>query len=283
MNTSKAKLHRNDIRIRDPYIFTDKKNGCYYMYGTTALVEGSLCAKDSFTVYKSYDLEYFEEPRVIFCGSECGFWGTNDYWAPEMHEYNGKYYLFASMIAKDRNRATQIFVCDTPDGNFVPVSDEAITPKEWMCLDGTLFVEKGIPYMVFSHEWTQIKNGEIWAMPFKEDLSAPAGKPFMLFRASDNPYVTELEKGTGNYVTDGPFLYYEDSKLKMLWSSFAEGRYVVLEAEADTLAGPWTHKNSRFEFDGGHAMVFETLENKKMISLHSPNTANDERAHFYEF
>ena len=72
-------LKREDIRIRDPYIVTDKENGCYYMYGTTALVDGSLRAKATFSVYKTYDLENFEEPKIVFDGTEIGFWGTRDF------------------------------------------------------------------------------------------------------------------------------------------------------------------------------------------------------------
>ena len=42
---------REEIRIRDPFILTDKENGCYYMYGTTALECGTLAAKNTFSVY----------------------------------------------------------------------------------------------------------------------------------------------------------------------------------------------------------------------------------------
>ncbi len=273
---------RKDIRIRDPFIYTDKENGCYYMYGTTALKTASISAGNSFWVYKSYDLEHFEQPKVIFDGGKIGFWADRDYWAPELHKYNGKYYLFASVNAEGRNRATQIFVCDTPDGTFEPISENPITPADWLCLDGTFFLENGKPYMIFCHEWVQVHDGEIWAVPLTDDLSAPAGEPTMLFRASDNPNVSEVHSGSGNYVTDGPFLYREDGKVKMIWSSFYKGRYLVLDAEADTLLGKWSHGGSRFDFDGGHAMIFETLEGKRMISLHSPNTAGAERAHFYE-
>ncbi len=277
------KLNRNDIRIRDPFIYTDREHDCYYMYGTTSLVEGSTVAGNFFQVYKSYDLETFESPKVIFDGSEINFWADRDYWAPELHKYNGKYYLFASVRAENRNRATHIFVCDFPDGRFVPVSDTPITPPDWMCLDGTFFVEQGQPYMIFCHEWVQIKDGEIWALPLRPDLTAPAGEPTLLFRASDNPEVSELTPGSGSYVTDGPFLRREDGKVKMIWSSFYKGRYLVLEAEADSLLSEWHHGGSRFDFDGGHAMVFETLDGHRMISLHSPNTPGDERARFIEF
>ena len=276
-------LKREDIRIRDPYIYTDIENNCYYMYGTTALGVGTLAARDRFSVYKTYDLENFEEPKVIFDGSACGFWADRDFWAPELHKYNGKYYLFGSCKAEGKRRGTQIFVCDTPDGVFTPVSDAPVTPSDWQCLDGTLWIEDGIPYIVFCHEWVQVRDGEIWAMPLADDLSAPAGEPFMLFKASDNPNVSHIKHHEGCYCTDGPFLFREDGKLKMIWSSFYDGRYLVLEAESDSILGKWTHKGSKFDFDGGHAMLFYTLEGKRMISLHSPNTANYERAFFYEY
>ena len=276
-------LKRENIRIRDPFILTDKEAGCYYMYGTTDLEEGTLHAYPRFSVYKSYDLESFEGPKVVFDGKENGFYATRDFWAAEVHKWGGKYYLFGSCKAEDRCRATAIFVSDTPDGKFVPVSDIPKTPGEWECLDGTFFVEDGKPYMIFSHEWVQIGNGEIWASELYSDLSHTVGEPFMLFRASDNPAVSELEAGSGNYVTDGPFLFSDDGKVKMIWSSFYEGRYLVLEAESDSLRGKWHHGGSRFDFDGGHAMIFDTLDGVRMISLHAPNTAGEERAHFYNF
>ena len=276
-------LKKEEIRIRDPYIVTDTENKCYYMYGTTALKKDTLHARNTFSVYKTEDLENFCEPKVIFDGAKHNFWADQDYWAPEVHRYNGKYYLFGSMKAEGKCRATQIFVSDTPDGEFLPVSDSPATPADWECLDGTLWIEDGIPYIVFCHEWVQIKNGEIWAMPLTADLSKPAGEPFMLLCATDNPNVSELKPGDGNYVTDGPFLYKENGKTKMIWSSFYKGRYLVLSSECDSLRGEWKHGGSLFDFDGGHAMVFYTLEGERMISLHKPNTKNNERAAFYKF
>ncbi|MBQ8212896.1 MAG: family 43 glycosylhydrolase [Clostridia bacterium] len=276
-------LKRENIRIRDPFIYTDYANQCYYMYGTTALEPHSLDAQNTFSVYRSRDLEYFEEPKTIFDGGKIGFWADRDFWAPEVHKYNGKYYLFGSCKADGQCRATHIFVCDTPDGEFVPLTEEPITPRDWDCLDGTFWVEDGIPYIVFSHEWTQIKNGEIWAMPLSNDLRQAVGEPFLLFRASDNPEVSELDGREGTYVTDGPFLYFENGRLHMTWSSFYQGRYLVLQAESDSLRGNWTHSGSRFDFDGGHAMLFQRLDGKRMISLHRPNIADFERPFFREY
>ncbi|MBQ8341236.1 MAG: family 43 glycosylhydrolase [Clostridia bacterium] len=278
-------LKKEGIRIRDPFILTDKAHNCYYMYGTTALLQGSLATTASFSVYKTTDLENFEEPKVIFAG-DSDFWADRDFWAPEVHRYNGKYYLFGSGKRDGLCRGTQIFVCDTPDGSFAPVSPEPVTPRHWECLDGTLWVENSTPYMIFCHEWLQVKDGEICAMPLTDDLSAPAGKPTVLFRASDNPDVTALgSKHPDCYVTDGPFLFTEGGKLKMIWSSFHHGKYLVLEAESESgsVLGPWHHLPPRFDFDGGHAMLFEKLDGTRMISLHAPNKANLERPLFLPY
>ena len=273
-------LKREEIRIRDPFIYTDFENKCYYMYGTTNLVDRRIVARNTFSVYRTVDLENFEEPKVIFDGEKYGFWADQDFWAPELHKYNGKYHLFGSCKAENQHRATHIFVCDTPDGEFVPLTEKPITPSDWDCLDGTFWIEDGKPYIVFSHEWTQVGNGEICAMQLSEDLKQAVSEPFLLFRASDNPNVSELKGQSDAYVTDGPFLYREDGKTKMLWSSFYKGRYLVLDALSDSLRGEWNHGGSRFDFDGGHAMLFEKLDGTKMISLHSPNKADMERAFF---
>lgn len=276
-------LKKEDIRIRDPFIYTDFENGCYYMYGTTALVEDKIVAKNSFSVYRTLDLENFEEPKVIFDGSKHGFWADRDFWAAELHKYNGKYYLFGSCKAENKHRATHIFVCDTPDGEFVPLTENPITPADWECLDGTFWIEDGKPYIVFSHEWTQVGDGEICALQLTEDLKEAVGEPVLLFRASDNPNVSELKGYDKAYVTDAPFVYVEDGKTKMMWSSFYQGRYLVLDAWSDSLLGKWNHGGSRFDFDGGHAMRFERLDGTTMISLHVPNKKNMERAFFYEW
>lgn len=274
-------LKREEIRIRDPFILTDTENQCYYMYGTTALEPHCLKAKNTFSVYRSKDLEHFEEPKIIFDGSKVNFWADRDFWAPEVYRHNGKYYLFGSCKADGKCRATHIFVCDTPDGEFVPLTEKPITPEGWECLDGTFWVEDGIPYIIFSHEWKQVIDGEIWAMPLSEDLKHTIGDPFMLFRASENPNVSP--SASGAYITDGPFMYTENGRLCMVWSSLYQGRYLVLGAESDSLKGKWIHSGSRFDFDGGHAMLFQRLDGVRMISLHAPNKADFERPFFCEF
>lgn len=278
-------LRREDIRIRDPFIVTDREAGCYYMYGTTAMLAGSIAASSSFRAFRSEDLEHFEGPYTVFDGEKAGFWADRDYWAPEVHRYRGKYYMFASFKAEGRCRGTQILVSDTPLGTFAPISEGPQTPADWECLDGTLLVQDGVPYLVFSHEWLQIYDGEICAVRLSEDLTRPVGEPFTLFRASDNPAVLSHSARDGHkcYVTDGPFFVPGEQGLRLLWSSMAANGYAILEATAPALTGPWEHKPPRYDFDGGHCMTFTDLSGKRRLSFHAPNTAGLERAAFADF
>lgn len=278
-------MRRTEIRIRDPFILTERETGTYYMYGTTDLGEGYR-AFSRFSVYLSRDLEEFEGPFPVFDGERAGFWATMDYWAAEVHRYRGKYYLFGSFKAPGRCRGTQILVSDTPRGPFLPISDDQQTPQGWECLDGTLWVEGGTPYLVFCHEWLQCVNGEIWAVALTEDLTRAKSEPFLLFRAGDHPSVGAPDDAFSPAcrVTDGPFLYrLENGLIRMIWSSFASGRYQVLEAEAEHLHGSWRHLPPRFAFDGGHAMIFTDFGGKRYLSLHRPNTPPDERPVFLPF
>ncbi len=276
-------LKREDIRIRDPFIYTDTANGCYYMYGTTDLIQGSYNTKNIFSVYRSCDLECFDEPKVIFDGSKNNFWADKCFWASELHKYKDKFYLFGSCIADGKCRGTHIFVCDTPDGEFAPLSDEPVTPRAWECLDGTFWVEDGVPYMVFCHEWVQVGDGEICAVQLSDDLTHPVGEPFLLFCASENPYVDERGKNGGIYITDGPFIYSENGKLNMIWSSFHKGNYTVLLAQSESIRGKWAHTKTELDFDCGHAMIFKRLDGERMISMHYPNKTDKERALFRKY
>jgi len=130
-------MKTSEIKIRDPFILVHDNK--YFLYGSGRRNGSSLCG---FDVVTSTDLENWSEPKTIF-EENPDFWATKDYWAPEVHKYKGKFYLFASFKSDDRCRGTQILVCDTPDGKFEPLTQYPVTPENWECLDGTLFFENG--------------------------------------------------------------------------------------------------------------------------------------------
>ena len=182
-------LKTADIRIRDPFIHADAATKTYYMYAAMDHGVG---------VYTSKDLaQWTPMQRVLTLPQEPALKAV---WAPEMHAYQGKFYLFATLtyqrtlpIAKPLQRdnwpemhirGTHVFRSDSPLGPFEPLKQGSHTPAEWMALDGTLFVEEGKPYMVFCHEWVQVVDGTMDVVQLTDDLSGVVGQPQLLFRAS---------------------------------------------------------------------------------------------------
>ncbi len=268
----------SDIYIRDPFILTYKN--AYYLFGTPG--EYSWEGQGGFYCSRSTDLVNWTEPKKCFTAPE-GFWGTKNFWAPEVHEYKGRFYMFASFYAVGHMRATQILAADRPEGPY-EVWSCPITPGHWMCLDGTFYVENGIPYMVFCHEWLQVTDGEIWAIQLSEDLKSPVGEPKFLLRASEVPCAIP---NAPQYVTDGPFLYRTPSgTLLMIWSTFGKDGYVeaVAVSEDGTLGGKWRHcKELMSDSNGGHGMLFNRLDGQLMFTMHHPNEPfGEERAVLFE-
>ncbi len=273
-------MERRDIHIRDPFVLVH--GGKYYLYGTRGATAWG--DADGFDVFVSDDLIAFDGPIECF-HNDGSFWAARHYWAPEVHEYKGAFYMFASFKGENMCRGTAILKADSPLGPFRPHSDKCVTPPDWECLDGTLYIDKaGKPWIVFCHEWLQVIDGEIHAMPLTEDLRAAAGEPILLWKASDAPWVvTETNSTTTGYVTDGPFLYRTAAgELLCLWASFSEKGYTQGLAKSDNgeITGRFVQLPPIDMADAGHGMLFRTLEGELVLTLHSPNVHPGERPHF---
>lgn len=275
-------MKRTDINIRDPFVLVHE--GAYYLYGT----RGATCwgPADGFDVYVSRDMEEWDGPFVCF-HNDGSFWADRNYWAPEVYFYQGAFYMFASFKNPDVRRGTAVLKAESPLGPFVPHSDGCVTPRDWECLDGTLYVDKaGKPWMVFCHEWVQAGDGEVDAIPLTDDLSAPAGEPRLLFRASEAPWckVMHHSSGVDGCVTDGPFFWRTaDGTLLCLWAGFSAGGYTegVAVSSNGEIDGTFTQVEPLFMDDGGHGMVFRALDGQLYLTLHSPNAHLEERPFFH--
>jgi beta-xylosidase len=269
--------------MRDPFVFVHGSEYC--LYGTT----DADCWRgpaEGFDAYVGDDLENWRPAGRAFAPSE-GFWGTQNFWAPELHEYRGGFYLFASFKSPGRRRATAILKAESPLGPFKPWGEDQATPRDWECLDGTLHVDGGgMPWIVFSHEWVQLGDGTVCARRLREDLSGPADEPVTLFSAADAkwPKAVRHSSGVTGRVTDGPFLYKpRNGQLWMLWSSLTDTGYGIglAVSESGGITGPWRQRDEPvYRADGGHGMVFRGLDGVLRLSIHTPNDTPNERPIF---
>jgi arabinan endo-1,5-alpha-L-arabinosidase len=276
----------SDIHIRDPFVLPVSSERRYYLYGTMgeyAWTESAL----GFDCYTSPDLQNWEGPFPVF-RPPADFWADRNFWAPEVHVYRGRYFLFASFKAAGIRRGTQILVAGSPLGPFRPLSAGPVTPPDWECLDGTLFVSTdGHPWMVFCHEWVQISDGEICALPLRADLSCAAGEPVVLFHASQAPWVQQIvwkRTGMKGCVTDGPWLHrLPGGELLILWSSHSVNGYTIGVARSTSgqLLGPWLQDAlPLYSNDGGHCMTFRDFDGNLWLSFHHPDRNPAERPLF---
>jgi hypothetical protein len=227
-------LRLPDMPLHDPYIVADRASRTYYLY-TSNVGSVSGTPGTGTMVYRSRDLRDWLEPEVVFLTADHpGLWATRGAWAPEVHEYQGRYYLFTTLHDETKKlpipppnqygtpfqlpnymRGTIVAGSDSLLGPFVPLDTSRPTPPEnFMTLDGTLYVDRdGQPWMVYAHEWLQRIDGTIEAIRLTDDLSGTVGDPIFLCKGSDAFWLTEQIPGgvphqLTPYVTDGPQLYH---------------------------------------------------------------------------
>ena len=259
-------------KLRDPFILVE--DGVYYAYGTSwkcfKNTSGSLDGP-----FKKIEIEV----KLAHPDTDGG-----SHWAPEVHKYNGSYYMFTTYLnSKTKHRGCIILRSDSPEGPFVEITDGHVTPSGWDAIDGTFYVDPdGQPWMVFVHEWTSMPGGigAFAAAKLSDDLTHFISEPKELFKA-DEPVWKSAN------ITDGCFMYTtKDGELLMLWSNFDSFGYSVAVARSSNgrLDGEWTHeKNLLYSkymtnvYDGGHAMVFRDTDGQMYITFHSPNTETEDR------
>jgi beta-xylosidase len=282
-----------EMPLHDPFVVADKASHTYYLYTSNLPAMSGRCGV-GIMAYTSQDLKSWSRPRLVF-SLPADSWARGGAWAPEVHAWRGKYYLFTTLhnqaAAIDSpsssgwpayRRGTLMAVADRPDGPFTVVNGgEPVAPAQLMTLDGTLHVDRdGRPWFVYAHEWIQTGDGTIEALPLTKDLK-PAGAPVLLFKASSAPWARGQRPvapdgtpaKTTVYVTDGPQLYpSRDGSLLMLWSSYDQNGYVQAMARSASgkLTGPWEQLDPIVRRDSGHGMLFDTFDGKRMLVLHRP-------------
>ena len=271
-------MNIKDLRIRDPFLLAE--NGSYYLTGTVNGGKDGYCE-----MFCGKTTEEF-----VSCGNPIDgkyLKGYTDLWAPELHKYKDKYYLIVSLYEQEKGRGSMIFVSERPDRGFVPLTGEYITPAGWGCLDATLFVQNGVPYLYFSNEWiTPITNdgdGALFVARLSSDLKRIVSAPKKIVSGKYCGISTRKVIGPyEGYVAEGPFVYQEKTDIVLLWSTFTETGYSIVQSRSKTgVFGEYIFEKFLFTEDGGHCMVFETFNGERLLALHQPNVTPFERIRYF--
>ena len=257
----------------DPFILraSDEK---FYMYGTTEGLNG-------FKTCSSSDLIRWKDEGQVFEGVTPDSWAVNCFWAPEVYERNGKYYLWYSANWKDNsnneleNFRIGVAVADQPTGPFRDLFCRPVFDPGYPVIDANILFDDdaGRVYLYYSRccykhpveseiaDWAkaqgwydEIEESWIYGVELKPDFSGIIGDPQLLLsppgKMNDPQSEWESRSVTSREVnrrwTEGSFILKEEDTYYMLYSAnfFGGKNYAVGYATAKNPLGPFEKANN---------------------------------------
>ena len=268
--------YQNPLRVTfgDPYVLHTK--GKYYMYGTGG------GAKNGFAAYSSTDLINWKDEGQVFYASNRNGWSDSTaawdgaYWAPEVYEYKGKFYMFYSAQWKQNpNKELENFrigaaVADSPTGPFIDLTNKPVFDPGYPIIDANvLFDESGKIYLYYSRccykhavesevaTWAKqkgwfdtIEESWVYGVELKTDFSGVTGEPVLQLRPpvkmNDKQADWESRSVTSKEVnrrwTEGSVIFKKGETYYMMYSAnfFGGKNYAVGYATSKSPLGPFT-------------------------------------------
>lgn len=261
-----------DIKMGDPYVLLSS-DGSYYMYGTGIVQDGFCC-------YKSDNLSEWEFAGQVYKADKDTSWDTSCFWAPEVYEKDGRYYMFYSADWRDNpageleNFRIGVAVSDSPEGPFRDISDRPLFDPGYPVIDANVLADDdGRYYLYYSRccykhpveseisEWArgqglfdEIEESWIYGVELSPDFSSVTGEPVLLLRPPVTMDDVQAEwesrsvthKEANRRWTEGSFLIKEDGRYYMMYSAnfFGGANYAVGYAVSDSPLGPYVKSGS---------------------------------------
>lgn len=272
-----AQTYQNPLAVEfgDPYVL-HVKGDKYYMYGTGGP------AINGFAAYSSTDLVHWKsEGQVYHAGNKNGWsdsataW-NGAYWAPEVYEHNGRFYMFYSAQWKENpNKELENFrigvaVADRPTGPFIDLNNKPVFDPGYPIIDANvLFDKNGKAYLYYSRccykhpveseiaDWARqkgwfqaIEESWVYGVELKPDFSGTIGEPVLCLRPpvkmNDKQAEWESRSVTSKEVnrrwTEGSVAFRKGDTYYVMYSAnyFGGKNYAVGYATAKSPLGPFT-------------------------------------------
>lgn len=227
--------------LADPFVL--KVGDYYYAYGTGGAPDGRefpILRSRNFTDWEFVGgaLARLEEPKL------------KDYWAPEVAERDGKFYLYYAGDMKMR-----VAVADDPAGPFRD-SGRWMFPDLPFSIDGHAFrdPQSGQWYFYFAKDFFDQRPGTALAMVrLADDMMTPVGPVTTVLRAFGDWQIYERNRPLYDktwdawHTIEGPAVVYKDGKYYCFYSggNWQTPGYGVGCAVADDIRGPYVDEYSR--------------------------------------
>lgn len=272
---SLKKVYTNPLKVQlgDPFVLFTK--GSYYMYGT------GRAADRGFSAYSSKDLVNWKPEGQVYAYNNKNGWSDPNtpwdgaYWAPEVYEVKGKYYLFYSAQwkvnpAKEmENFKIGVAVADKPTGPFVDLAPKPLFDPGYPIIDANVFFDtNGKSYLYYSRaaykhpveseianqarkngKYKEIEESWVYGVELKPDFSGVKGQPVLLLRPpvklKDKQAAWESLSVTTGEVnrrwTEGSVTFKKDGLYYIMYSAnhFGGEHYAVGYATSRTPLGPY--------------------------------------------
>ncbi len=260
--------------IGDPYILAAK--GKYYLYATSQF-NGYYC-------WESENLTDWSDPHICYQASQKSF-GNSCFWAPEVYEFGGKYYMYyTAQWKKFEEEALRIGVAcaDSPEGPFEDVLDEQpMFDFGYGTLDASVLKDGEHNYLYYSragadHYVNGAKQSEVYVVELGEDFISVKGEGVLLLQPEQE--WERAASGNGQYWNEGPFVLAHEGKYHMMYSAnwFASKDYGIGCAVADHPMGPfYKYENNPVLSAGtyisgpGHNSVAKTVGGQYYCVFHA--------------
>jgi Beta-xylosidase len=265
------------IEFGDPYVLS-ASDGKYYMYGTGG------GAKDGFCAYSSSNLVDWKSEGQVYFGNTPESWAVANFWAPEVYEIDGSYYmLFSADWRENPNNELENFKigvakADKPTGPFKEISDKPLVILDYPVIDGNLYRdENGKTYLYFSRccyknpvdsevsQWAkekgmfdEIEESWVYGVEIAPDFSKTIGEPVLLLRPpyemNDSQTEWESRSVTSGEVnrrwTEGSFIFKNGDTFYMMYSAnfFGGKNYAVGYATPKSPLGPFVKAENNLFF-----------------------------------
>ncbi len=243
--------YRNPVwpgEMADPFVL--KWEGEYYAYGTSGVRQDHKI----FPILHSKDLAHWEhignalEPLPTL--------PDGNYWAPEVAERNGKFYMYfsAGKRTADETQRLHVAIADSPRGPFQTVKQ--LMPDAGFTIDAHPFrdPQDGRWYLFFCQDFFDQRVGTgIAVVQLADTMLDTLGSPVPLLRASSDWQIYERNRTIYSqtwdawHTVEGPFVTYHAGYYYCFYSGGAwhSFDYGVSYGMAGQVLGPYREEQSR--------------------------------------